>query len=191
MPPGARRVILITIAVFFVALIFLPWLASFATDWLWFQEIGYEIVFIESLLWRVMLFLVGGALAFTFFYGNVRLARGPEKTFPVLYVNRGDGVSVDVSRMFSKVFFPAALVMTFLSAVTASTLWMTFLKAFSGVTVGTQDPLFGRDLGYYMFKLPAPHGTSVHCSRLCSFLSPRDSGWWEPRTFSTRALAHS
>ncbi len=155
MPPGARRVILITVAVFFVALIFLPWLASFATDWLWFQEIGFETVFTKSLVWRVMLFLIGGALAFVFFYGNVRIARGPEKTFPVLYVNRGDGVSVDVSRMFSKVFFPAALVMSFLSAVTASTLWMTFLKAFNAVAVGTQDPLFGRDLGYYMFKLPA------------------------------------
>jgi len=155
MPPGARRIIISILAAFFVALIVLPWLASFATDWLWFQEVGFQTVFTTSLVWRVMLFVIGGAIAFAIFYGNVRVARGPEKTFPVLYVNRGDGVPVDVSRTFTKVFFPAALVMAFLSAVTASALWMTFLKAFNGVTVGTLDPLFGRDLGYYLFKLPA------------------------------------
>ncbi|MEX2111281.1 MAG: UPF0182 family protein [Gemmatimonadaceae bacterium] len=155
MPPGARRVILITVAAFFLAMIVLPWLASFATDWLWFQEIGFQTVFTTSLVWRVMLFFIGGAVAFSIFYGNVKLARGPDKTFPVLYVNRGDGVSIDVSRIFTKVFLPAALVLSFLSAVTASALWMTFLKAFNGVMVGTQDPLFGRDLGYYLFRLPA------------------------------------
>ncbi|HLA13800.1 MAG TPA: UPF0182 family protein [Gemmatimonadaceae bacterium] len=154
-PPGARKALLTILAAFFLALIVLPWLASFATDWLWFQEVGFESVFITSLVWRVMLFVVGGAIAFAFFYGNVRIARGPEKTFPVLYVNRGDGVPIDVSRTFSKVFFPAALVLAFLSAVTASALWMTFLKAFNGVTVGTPDPLYGRDLGFYLFDLPA------------------------------------
>src|SRR5688572_18998252 len=155
MPPGARRVILTVLGVFFAALIVLPWLASFATDWLWFQEVGFQTVFSTSLVWRTMLFVIGGAVAFTFFYGNVRLARGPEKTFPVLYVNRGDGVTVDVSRTFTKIFFPAALVLSFLSAVTASALWMTFLKAFNGVAVGAHDPLFGRDLGFYLFRLPA------------------------------------
>jgi len=155
MPPGARRLLLILAAVVFTALIVLPWLAGFATDWLWFQEIGFQTVFSTSLVWKVLLFVIGGLLAFAVFYGNVRLARGPEKTFPVLYVNRGDGVTVDVSRMFTKVFFPAALVLSFLTAVTASALWMTFLKAFNGVTVGTQDTLFGRDLGFYLFKLPA------------------------------------
>src|SRR5687768_9639351 len=155
MPPGARRLILAVLAAFFILLIVLPWLASFATDWLWFQEVGFQTVFSTSLVWRTMLFVIGGAVAFTFFYGNVRLARGPEKTFPVLYVNRGDGVTVDVSRTFTKIFFPAALVLSFLSAVTASALWMTFLKAFNGVAVGAQDPLFGRDLGFYLFRLPA------------------------------------
>ena len=155
MPPGARKVFLTILAVFFLAMIVLPWLASFATDWLWFQEIGFESVFMTSLVWRVMLFVIGAAIAFAFFYGNVRIARGPEKTFPVLYVNRGDGVPIDVSRTFTKVFFPAALVLAFLTAVTASALWMTFLKAFNAVAVGTPDPLFGRDLGFYLFKLPA------------------------------------
>lgn len=156
MPASLRRRIVLTIlALAFVALILLPWLASFATDWLWFNEIGFRPVFITSLVWRVALFFIGGAFAFAYFYGNVKIARGGKVDFPVLYVNRGDGVTIDASRMFTKLFVPAALVLAFLTAVSASALWMTFLKAFNGVNVGEKDPIFGRDLGFYLFRLPA------------------------------------
>ncbi len=156
MPPSLRRRIVLTIlALAFVVLILLPWLASFATDWLWFKEIGFRPVFITSLVWRVVLFFTGGAFAFAYFYGNVKIARGGKVAFPVLYVNRGDGVTIDVSRMFTRLFMPAALVLAFLTAVSASALWMTFLKAFNGVNVGEKDPIFGRDIGFYLFRLPA------------------------------------
>lgn len=156
MPPSLRRRIVLTIlALAFVTLILLPWLASFATDWLWFNEIGFRPVFITSLVWRVALFFIGGAFAFAYFYGNVKIARGGKVAFPVLYVNRGDGVTIDVSRMFTRLFVPAALVLAFLTAVSASALWMTFLKAFNGVNVGEKDPIFGRDIGFYLFRLPA------------------------------------
>jgi len=63
------------VAALFVALIVVPWLASFATDWLWFKEIGFQSVFATSLVWRIGLFVIGGGFAFAYMYGNVRLAR--------------------------------------------------------------------------------------------------------------------
>jgi uncharacterized membrane protein (UPF0182 family) len=142
------------VAGLFAALIVVPWLASFATDWLWFNEVGFQSVFVRSLVWRIGLFLFGGAFGFAYFYGNVRLARGGGTGFPVLYVNRGDGVSVDVSRMLTRLFLPAALVLAFLTAVSASASWLDVLKAFNGVPIGTRDPLFGRDISFYLFRLP-------------------------------------
>jgi uncharacterized membrane protein (UPF0182 family) len=146
------------IAGLFVALVVVPWLASFATDWLWFKEIGFQSVFATSLIWRIGLFLIGGIFAFGYIYGNVRLARGTGTGFPVLYVNRGDGVSVDVSRMLTRLFLPAALVLAFLTAVSASASWLVVLKAFNGVPIGTRDPLFGRDISFYLFRLPLISG---------------------------------
>ncbi len=139
---------------FFLALIVIPWLASFATDWLWFKEIGFQSVFITSLVWRVGLFFAGAAFTFAYFYGNVRIARGVGTGFPVLYVNRGDGVTVDVSRMVTRLFLPVALVLSFLTAISLSASWMTVLKAMNGVAIGTADPLFGRDISFYLFRLP-------------------------------------
>ena len=142
----------------FVALIIVPWLASFATDWLWFGEIGFQSVFATSLVWRIGLFILGGAFTFAYFYGNVRVARGTGTGFPVLYVNRGDGVNVDVSRTVTRLFLPVAAVLSFLTAVSLSASWMILLKAMNGVAVGTTDPLFGRDISFYLFRLPLISG---------------------------------
>ncbi len=158
LPRSLRRIVLWIVVGLFVALVVVPWLASFATDWLWFREIGFQSVFATSLIWRIGLFLIGGLFAFGYIYGNVRLARGTGTGFPVLYVNRGDGVSVDVSRMLTRLFLPGALVLAFLTAVSASASWLVVLKGFNGVPIGTRDPLFGRDISFYLFRLPLISG---------------------------------
>ena len=158
LPPAFRRIVFWIVGGLFVAFVVIPWLASFVTDWLWFSEIGFRSVFVRSLVWRIGLFVGGGAFAFAYFYGNVRIARGVGTGFPVLYVNRGDGVSIDVSRMLTRLFLPAALVLAFLTAVSASASWLDVLKGFNGVPIGTRDPLFGRDISFYLFKLPLISG---------------------------------
>ena len=157
-PRSLRKILLWVVGLFFVGLIAIPWLASFFTDWLWFKEIGFQTVFTTSLVWRIVLFILGGALAFAFFYGNVRLARGAGTGFPVLYVNRGDGVSVDISRSITRIFFPAALLLSFLTAISLSSWWLTVLKGMNGVALGTRDTLFGRDISFYLFRLPLISG---------------------------------
>jgi hypothetical protein len=146
------------LAAIFVAMVVVPWLASFFTDWLWFREIGFQTVFITSLVWRVTLFFVGAVLAFAYFYGNVRLARGAGTGFPVLYVNRGDGVNVDISRTITRLFFPAALLLSFLTGIALSASWLTVLKAINGVPLGSSDSLFNRDISFYLFRLPVIAG---------------------------------
>src|SRR5688500_18544018 len=154
MPPSFRRFITWVVGAMFIALIIIPWLASFATDWLWFSEIGFQSVFATSLAWRLGLFILGGAFTFAYFYGNVRIARGAGTGFPVLYVNRGDGVSVDVSRMVTKVFVPVAVVLSFLTAISLSASWLILLKGLHGAPVGTTDPLLGRAASLYRLGLP-------------------------------------
>jgi hypothetical protein len=154
MPRSLRRFVLLIVAAVFVALIIVPWLASFITDWLWFKEIGFQKVFATSLIARILLFVIGGVLAFAWVYGNVRIARGSGTGFPVLYINRGDGVSVDISRTFTRLFFPAALLIAFLTALSFSASWMMVLKGLNAVQLGQRDPLFNRDISFYLFRLP-------------------------------------
>jgi uncharacterized membrane protein (UPF0182 family) len=179
MPPSVRRIALGIIAMVFVALIVVPWLASFFTDWLWFKEVGFRTVFATSLMWRIGLFFIGGGFAFAFFYGNVRVARGAGSGFPVLFINRGDGVNVDVSRLFTKLFFPAAIVLSFLTAISLSAWWLTLLKGMNGVALGARDPLFNRDISFYLFRLPLISGvlSTLITLTLLSFVATAAMYW--------------
>jgi uncharacterized membrane protein (UPF0182 family) len=158
LPRSFRRIVLWILAAVFVAMVVIPWFTSFFTDWLWFKEIGFQTVFATSLLWRIGLFFLGAAFAFAYLYGNVRLARGAGTGFPVLYINRGDGVNIDISRTITRIFFPAALLLAFLTGISLSAWWLTLLKGIHGVPLGARDPLFNRDISFYLFRLPVISG---------------------------------
>ena len=162
-PP--RRIVLGVLATVFLVLVGFPWLASFATDWLWFKEIHFESVFLRSLIARALLFVVTGGLAFVFIYGNWRWAR-PAIDLPTLIMNPESGVRLDVARAIPKLTFAAAVIVALLAALVGSAQWMPALMFLHGVPVGEADPLFGRDIGFYLFKLPAVAGV---LSALVSF----------------------
>jgi uncharacterized protein len=152
---SVRKFVLVALAVVFFAFVVLPWLGSFAADWLWFKEVHFEPVFFTSLLWRTALFVAGAALGFGFVYGNVRIATAKLSGFPALFVDRGGGVRVDISRFVPRLFLAGAIFVAFLTGLSASVLWMTLLMALHGAKVGVVDSLFGRDIGFYLFTLPA------------------------------------
>ena len=154
-PRRAKRIILLLVAAFLVVFIGIPWLAGFITDWLWFKEIGFQSVFLTSLEWQFGLFVLGAVIAFGFFYGNVRLAAGSGVHLPVLYLNKQTGAQIDLAEIFKKILRPVGIVLAFVMAVEAASLWMVFLKAIHAAPVGTTDSVFGRDIGFYLFKLPA------------------------------------
>src|SRR4029079_15137151 len=98
----ARRIVLAVLGTVFLVLVVFPWLASFATDWLWFKEIHFESVFLRSLIARALLFVVTGGVAFVFIYGNWRWAL-PGVDLPTLIMNPESGVRLDVARFSRKV----------------------------------------------------------------------------------------
>ena len=153
--PSVRKIVLAVLAVAFLTFVVIPWFGSFATDWLWFKEVHFEPVFVTSLVWRSALFVGGAAIAFGFVHGNVRLATADLAGFPALFVDRGGGMRVDISRFVPRLFMGGTLFIAFVAGVSASVMWMTVLMALHGATVGSVDTLFGRDVGFYLFKLPA------------------------------------
>ena len=141
--------------VLFIVLVFglIPWIVGAATDWLWFKEIGYQTVFWTELNTRASLLGLGALLTFGFLYGNLKLAQRGPVTQPILLANPS-GPPVDIVAIIGKLAIPLAAVLAVLFGLSLSALWMIVLKATNGVPVGTADPIFGRDVGYYLFTLP-------------------------------------
>ncbi len=149
-----RRLAIILAAVFFV-LLAAPALSGFATDFLWFREIGFSSVFLVSYSWRGTLFGLGALTAFAVLYGNLRLARGGAFRHQPVLAHLHDGVQVDATTLLPRLLEIGAVIVSLIIGAAFASGWLTLLKAVHGASVGTVDPLFGRDIGFYLFTLPA------------------------------------
>ena len=67
-----RRLPLLLVLVLLVTGI--PATAEFYTDWLWFQELGFEQVFVRSLTAQSLVTVISGVVVFVLLAGNLILA---------------------------------------------------------------------------------------------------------------------
>jgi len=70
-----RRTLIIAAIALVALTLAVPTLFGLLTDWWWFKEIGYQVVFTGQLVTRVVLFLVVGAVTAGTLYANLRIAQ--------------------------------------------------------------------------------------------------------------------
>jgi uncharacterized protein len=136
-------------------LLILPSVVGYYTDWLWFKETGYASVFLRSLNAQALVFAATFAVLFAFLYFNLRLARG-SITRPQIVLGTGvDGrqIAIEGSRLAGVAFW-GSLLASFLLALTASGDWLKWLTFFKGAPFPDSDPLFGKNVAFYVFRLP-------------------------------------
>jgi len=125
---------------------------------LWMQQLGYTGVFWKLLFLRWGLSSAAFVVVFLSFGINIRLAtRNSAASRAGLPSDSTALVKLDIN------VSPTALrLATFLIAAAAALVfaiifygqWDTYLRFRNGGSFGVSDPLFGVDLGYYMFRLP-------------------------------------
>ena len=130
------------------------WVSSYYTDWLWFISLEYGAVFWRMLQARLMSGLLFGALAGVVIGVNVWIAS--KFTRHALQV---DGSPFDApfpgeSLLRSGIgYVLIAAVLTLVMANVGSAQWPTLLLYAYGGTFGALDPVFGKDIGFYVFSL--------------------------------------
>src|SRR5262249_53282893 len=126
------------------------------TDWLWFQEVGYTEVFLTTLGFRGSLFTAVAIVVLAFLYGNLTFAA--RRARPDVLWELEDQLRLPGAAVLEPIirrFLPVVLAFIALaSGLRASVRWETVLQYLNAVPFGTTDPLFGRDLGFFVFTLP-------------------------------------
>jgi uncharacterized membrane protein (UPF0182 family) len=153
-----RRLLIILLVAGFAALFFFPSLIGLLMDWWWFQEIGYQIVFTRELVTRVLLFLGVGGLTFGTLYLNLRTAqRGmvPEPIVLRLGQSLPRAPRVDITGALRRLSLPVSLGLGLLAGLSAAQGWALVLRLIYQTPFGVADPVFARDIGFYVFTLPA------------------------------------
>lgn len=156
--PKPVTTILLGILGLFVAYVGLRLAMFFYTDWLWFEQLGYEGPFITILktraaalacFWGSFVVLAGGNIWVARTYGR------RTRELPLEVVVDGEE-PVIASRMKRRLRLWMAGVtgLGFFVGVAGVTVWSTALRYFHPVAFGQIDPIFGQDLSFYIFSLP-------------------------------------
>ena len=133
-------------------------LIQLLAEWPWFSALGYERVFATRLIASLVLGIVAGGAAFALLYANLRFAQRGIVPNPVVMQMNAQTPAVDVTRLVRRLALPAALVLALFIALAVSSGWMPVLQFLNQTPFGVTDPVFGRDLGYYVFTLPIVEG---------------------------------
>ena len=122
---------------------------NFVTDYRWFQSLGYEKVFLTKLLTQlkvgIPVFVIGTVLVYFYL---MTIKKDYYKKVSTVY----SGVS---EKKVNQIALGGALLVSFVaSASVASNLWFDILRFFNSTDFNLQEPIFGRDISFYIFKYP-------------------------------------
>jgi hypothetical protein len=125
-------------------------------DWFWFQEVGYETIFSVTLLNQLKVGAFFGVAFFIIFYLNLYLAtRFSSQGY---WVDRDDLMHIPPwesgTQPIGTLVLLASLLFSLFAALRGSAQWENYLRFLYGTPFGTADPLFNRDIGFYVFQLP-------------------------------------
>ena len=153
MPRRIRLVLYIIIP-----LVVLSIFSSTIFEWLWMRQVGYEGVFWTLKLTKVSLGVLAFAISGVFLVANARMLAGELRwaTFegtPFQEIELNLGEPKQYLRV-KKILTGVALFFALLFALTFYLGWDESLRFLWNEPFGQIDPIFGKDLGFYMFQLP-------------------------------------
>ena len=126
------------------------------TDWYWFQEMGYENVFTVTFLTQMKVAAIFGVAFFVIFYLNLFLAsRFSSRGY---WVDKDDLIHIPPwesgNQPMGALILLGAVIFSLFAALRGSAQWENYLRFFQATPFGIADPLFNRDIGFYVFQFP-------------------------------------
>ncbi|MBR2627404.1 MAG: UPF0182 family protein [Peptococcaceae bacterium] len=142
----------ILIAVLVVLVLCSPQIAHFATDYLWFDEVGYQSVFLTFTFAKFAVGFVVFLLVFLLSYLTLHFTTKYE---PKVQVEDDTVVNVPNKKGGKRILalLPSLVLGLMAGYLAATVLWQDILLFLQQTKAGVVDPVFGRDISFYFFSL--------------------------------------
>ena len=164
MQNNLQRVFYVFVGIFVLLILLSVTGARFYTDWLWFQSLQYQRVFMTIILSDVSLRLGVGVAFFILLFANLLFTRGPLlkasqkasvlKEDDLLTIQSSPWSKFLTNRLLLLAFAALSLIMAFLFSFSVSGDWVTLQKFLHPTSFGISDPVFNLDIGFFVFRLP-------------------------------------
>src|SRR6202165_2737630 len=166
--PGQNAVVgfAIAVVVVVICLILLKLASDFLVDWLWFSSIGYLQVFLTTIVAKAAVFFAVLMATAVILWLNGLLAvhfarRQPAQAAALAWKSTGNAPPPDLFTLmrgrlpWPRIIAGGAGLLALLVAAAEAGNWGTFLRFLYQVPYGAEDPLYNKDIGFYLFSLPA------------------------------------
>ena len=132
-------------------------LVSFLVDWQFFREVGFEAVFTKTFTAKLLAGLVFGLAAFLMVFINLVVAG--KRTLPPgmanpLWESVPQLQHLDLNRLMNGISLLASLLAFVLAFPIGTQYWEQALLFLNSAPSGIVDPLFGKDVSFYLFQYP-------------------------------------
>ncbi len=146
---GGRTLIIAIAVVLVILFLSLSTVLNFIVDYQWFAEMGYTGLFLARLLNKfrigIPIFVLMSIFLFVYF-------RSMKKDF---YRHLGVIESNQEKKRYNRIIILLSLFLSFfISSVVAGGLWLDILRYINATDFNVTDPVFAKDIGFYVFKLP-------------------------------------
>ncbi|MEK7633549.1 MAG: UPF0182 family protein [Patescibacteria group bacterium] len=173
---NTRLIFGIGFVVIFILFSSLSTIISFVTDWWWFTEVGQTEVFIKPLITKIIIGLTTTIIAAFFLLTNFFLAVRSKTSWIALIPEGLLGIPVSLdSRVLKKLGIIVSIVLSLILGSITAVNWQEILKFFSSTPFGEFDPIFKKDIAFYIFSLPV-FNTGLGILRLLIIISFISSG---------------
>ena len=153
--PRRRLTPILLLAALVALFILLPGFVGYLTDWWWFREIGYQVVFTRTLITQLLLFLALGGITAGTLYLNLSWAQRHLVPGAIVLRIGQSAPRADIAQALHHLTLPLSLFLGLLAGSVATQAWEPVLQAIYRTPFGIADPVFARDIGFYVFTLPA------------------------------------
>jgi uncharacterized protein len=130
---------------------------SFIVDWQFFREVGFEAVFTKTFTAKLLTGLTFGLAAFFMVLINLLIAgkrRLPTGMVNPLWESVPQLQHFDLNRLMTGVSLLAAFLAFVFAFPIGAQYWEQALLFLNGMPAGLVDPLFGRDISFFLFRYP-------------------------------------
>ena len=155
--PPLRNALGVMIFIAAMVLLTLLWRGiELITDWFWFQEMGYQNVFSITFLTQMKVGAIFGLAFFIIFYLNLFLAsRFSSRGY---WVDKSDLIHIPPwesgNQPMGTLILLGSVVFSLFAALRGSAQWENYLRFFHSTAFDIPDPLFNKDIGFFVFQLP-------------------------------------
>ncbi|RMF95891.1 MAG: UPF0182 family protein [Candidatus Schekmanbacteria bacterium] len=150
-----RIFLIIFLLIAFVIPLFFNFI-DLSVDFLWFSHLGYTQIFKTTLLAKIITGITAGGIFFIISAINIFLA-GRRKP---LEIPRTSGNIIELpeidrySEQSSRFAYIAAIFLAYILSTWGASNWELALKYLNSLPFNIKDPLFSKDISFYIFKLP-------------------------------------